>query len=725
LTKYVLTDLLKRNHKNLFNPFNQRFRQKICTFVYPHICTSKMHFLYPGFLFALVVLAIPVLIHLFNFRRYQKVYFSNVQFLKEIQEQQSSRKSLKERLILASRLLALTFLVLAFAKPYIPGQNAANAGKQQAISIFVDNSYSMESLNREGSLLDEAKRRAKEIASAYGINDSFQLLTQDFEGKHQHFLSRDEFNDAVDAVKISPQSRPLQQIISRQQSLLDMHRTGERSLYIISDFQKNMATSQSVKADTGIHVSLVQLQANTLPNVAVDSVALLSAIHRPGDSEKLIVRLHNYADESAEKVPLKLLINGTQKALGSYTVKARSVQYDTLTFSGLQAGWQRAEITLQDNPVTFDNQFYFSFDVKQQMPVLLIDGGTPNPYLKAVFAADPFFDPKRVSDGNVDYASLNAYPLIVLSDLNAISTGLAQQLKTYVNKGGTLVVFPSPVVDVASYRSMLESMNTAYPEKLVTENTRVSGINLQNGIFKNIFESFPQNPDLPMVRKYYQLGSSSNSRAESLMTLPGGQQFWAGYASGKGKVYVSAVPLNEDFSNLPRHALFVPVMFRIALLSGHDQPLFYTLGRDETIEILPVQSSEKQLLKLVKAGQSIIPGIKQQEGSTLLYMADRLQQTGSYDLKKRDSTVAVLSFNDNRGESDLSYLNGVELSKLVPGASAVLDSGKGSLKSSVTETNFGLQLWKLCIILALIFLGAEIAVIRYFKTDNARVSQPV
>src|ERR1700749_1136274 len=185
-----------------------------------------MHFLYPAFLFTLISLAIPVLIHLFNFRRYQKVYFSNVQFLKDIQEQQSSRKNLKERLILAARLLALTFLVLAFAKPYIPGKNSANAGKQQAVSIFVDNSYSMQTLNSEGSLLDEAKRRAKEIASAYSINDSFQLLTQDFEGKHQRLLSRDEFNDAVDVIKISPQSRSLQQIVSRQQSLLDMYKTG-------------------------------------------------------------------------------------------------------------------------------------------------------------------------------------------------------------------------------------------------------------------------------------------------------------------------------------------------------------------------------------------------------------------------------------------------------------------------------------------------------------------
>ncbi|CAN5125398.1 BatA and WFA domain-containing protein [soil metagenome] len=684
-----------------------------------------MHFLYPAFLFGLLSLAIPILIHLFNFRRYQKVYFSNVQFLKEVQEQQSHRKNLKERLILASRMLALAFLVFAFAKPYIPGNNAIKAGKQQAVSIFVDNSYSMQTLNAEGTLLDEAKRRAKEIASAYTINDRFQLLTQDFEGKHQRLLSREEFNDAVDGVKISAQSKSLQQIINRQQSLLSMHPDAARSVYVISDFQKNMAGDKALKADTSISPTLVQLKANKLPNVAVDSVTLLSAVHRPGESEKIVIRLHNYADEKAEKVPLKLLINGVQKALGSFTLNARSVQYDTLQFSGLQAGWQRGQLSLQDNPVTFDNQFYFSFNVKQQMPVLLIDGGVANPYLNAVFTADAFFAVKRVPEGNVDYGGLSSYPLVVLSDIKAISTGLAQQLKTYTAKGGTLLVFPAADADLSSYQAFLRPMNAGYPESLIAEPTKVLAINLQNPVFRNTFESFPRNPDLPVVKKYYQLSTPANNRAENLMQLPGGKSFWTGYKSGKGNVYVSATALNEDFSNLPRHALFVPIIFRIALLSGHDQPLFYTIGHDEVLETIPVQSSEKQLLKLVKAGQSIIPDVKQQEGSTMLYLSDQLHDTGLYELKKQDTTLAVLAFNDDRSESDLSYFSSVELGSILPQAKSILQGGKGSLKGIVAEANFGLQLWKLCIILALVFLAIEIVLIRFYKTGNSSVSKPI
>ncbi|TSJ39421.1 hypothetical protein FO440_16890 [Mucilaginibacter corticis] len=671
-----------------------------------------MHFLYPAFLFAFISLAIPVLVHLFNFRRYQKVYFSNVQFLKEIQEQQSSRRNLKERLILAARLLALTFLVLAFARPYISKNNNANAGAQRIVSVFLDNSYSMQTLNREGSLLDEAKRRAKEIASAYSMNDKFQLLTQDFEGKHQRLLSRDEFNDAVDEVKISPRSRSLQQVIDRQQSLLNMQPGASRSIDIISDFQKNITNGRLLKIDTGIHASLIQLNASTQANVAVDSVWLLSAIHRPGETEKLVVKLHNYAGENSIKIPLKLTINGEQKALGGYTISAHAIQNDTVTFSGLKAGWQRAEISLQDNPVTFDNQFYFSFNVKQQMQVLLIDDGTANPYLKAVFATDQFFNVNRVPAGNVNYTGLGAHPLIVVSDVKSVSAGLAQQLKTYVSKGGTLVVFPATDADLPSHRSFLQPLGASYPEKLLTENIKVSALNLQNPVFKNIFEDFPKNPDLPVVKKYYQLGAASGGN-ENLMQLPGGQSFWAGYNNGKGKVYVAAVPLNEDFSNLPRHALFVPIMFRIALLSGRDQPLFYTLGRDETLQTAPIQTSEKQLLKLVKGKQSIIPDVKQQEGSTLLYVSDQLQETGIYELKKQDSIVSVMAFNDNRIESDLSYYTPAELDKILPARDNVINVNKGSVKDIVSRADFGVQLWKLCIILALIFLAAEILLTMY------------
>ena len=226
-----------------------------------------MRFLFPGFLFALLTIAIPIIIHLFNFRKFKKVYFSNVRFLKNIQIQTSSNRQLKDRMILLTRILGLSFLVFAFAQPYLPAAKELNASQKQAVSIYIDNSYSMEMLNKEGTLLDEAKRRAKEISSAYSLNDKFQLLSNDFEGKFQRFLSFDEFQSAVDELTISAASRNLDQIIDRQKEMFLKVPNAKKNIYLLSDFQNNILSKNIMVSDSSFTMRFVQLSANPLPNI--------------------------------------------------------------------------------------------------------------------------------------------------------------------------------------------------------------------------------------------------------------------------------------------------------------------------------------------------------------------------------------------------------------------------------------------------------------------------
>src|ERR1700747_2626410 len=121
-----------------------------------------MSFLYPSFLFTFFALSIPIIVHLFNFRRYKKVFFTNVRFLKEVQQESRAKSTLKRLLILFSRLLALSCLVLAFAQPVLHGENFEKKGMQIKI-IYIDNSFSMQAVNKSGSLLEDAKRKAREI----------------------------------------------------------------------------------------------------------------------------------------------------------------------------------------------------------------------------------------------------------------------------------------------------------------------------------------------------------------------------------------------------------------------------------------------------------------------------------------------------------------------------------------------------------------------------------
>lgn len=676
-----------------------------------------MNFLYPGFLFALFSIAIPVIIHLFNFRKFKKIYFSNVAFLKEIKEQNSSQERLKNLLILASRILAILFLVLAFSRPFIPSGTRHNQSKGNTVSIYIDNSYSMEAVNKEGNLLDEAKRKAKEIVKAFQLNDRFQLLTNDFEGKHQRLLNADELIRAIDEVKISAASRPLQQVINRQQSIFTG--TSNRFSYLISDFQKGFAGNTPILTDKNITISLIKLKSNHLPNVAVDSVWLLSPVHQVNAAEKVIIRLKNYGDEEAKNIPVKLTINKQQKAISSLTIAAGETTTDTLSFSGLSIGWQKGEVTIKDFPLTFDDGLNFSFKVSADQKVLSINGTNSEKYIRALFNADSYFKLTEMPESNIMYSAFSNYSLIVLNGLNNPSTGLASALKLYAENGGSVIIFPNIDSSKELYSEFLDDLNLPAVAETNTTATKVNIIELKNSLFKDVFESLPQQLDLPQVNRYFNFIEKSNSNKENLLQLPANKLFFARYPQKSGQIYLAATGLSKKDSNLPEHPIFVPLMYKIAFASVREQPLYYTVMKDNVLESNKINLSNNQLLRLVADNFEVIPEIRQSNDKTRLYTADQVKKSGFYDLKQTDSLISVIAFNDNRIESDMHYDEASDLSKVLSKQQAtLLDPAVDRIGTTVSEKNKGTELWKLCLILSVIFLAIEILLVRFYHINN-------
>lgn len=682
-----------------------------------------MSFLFPSFLFALFAVAIPVIIHLFNFRRYKKVYFSNVKFLKNIQFQTSSGRQLKNILILLSRIFAIIFLVLAFSQPYIPAKNALKGFRNQVVSIFVDNSYSMETVNKEGTLLDEAKRRAKEIASTYSLNDKFQILTNDFEGKHQRLLNYEEFLTAIDEIKASSQNRSISQIISKQNDVFSAEPNSKKTIYIASDFQKNLFTDEAIITESTVTIRLIRLNANSSPNISIDSVWLTSPIHKAGQTGKIVIKLRNNSDQKADNIPIKLNLNSQQKAISSLSFEPRASKLDTLSFSGLTNGWQKGEISITDYPVIFDDKFYFTFNIERSLPLLIINGNTESAYLNALFNSDLFFKVNNVQSGNINYSGLNNYPLIILNEVKDISSGLIQQLKSYTKYGGSLLIFPSLHGDLSPLKSLLQSLGADIPEEIVVQNTKAASINLQHPIFKGVFERVPKNLDLPVVKKYIRYSLKSNTNRQSLLELPGRRGFFNDYKLGKGNLYLSAVPLIEEASNFARHSLFVPIMFQLSLLSQRNQRLFYTLGENQYLEIPKIALKANQTLKLHNQSFEAIPDVRQQENYTQLYIDDQIKQTGIYELLKSDSIISVLAFNDNRSESDLSYVDKTDLEgKFKNQKVEVFQPGEESMVNKLQSVNQGIQLWKVCLILSLLSLAIETLLIRFYNKKTSKLN---
>jgi len=281
-----------------------------------------------------------------------------------------------------------------------------------------------------------------------------------------------------------------------------------------------------------------------------------------------------------------------------------------------------------------------------------------------------------------------------------------------------VVIFPDLAANFQVYNQFLTSMQLPAVAQLKTTPTKVSGIELKNPIFKDVFETLPQNLDLPQVNKYFEYTERNNSNVERIMFLPANKLFMSKYTLGNGKVYLAATDLNVTNSNLATHPVFVPLMYKIAFTSAVQQPIYYTIG-DDVLESNKITLATNQTLKLVADEFEVIPELRQTPGKTLLYVADQVRKPGFYTLQKADYTLAIIAFNQNSTESDMHYAAQADLERKF-GKQEVqfLDPTTTSISSAVAIKNNGLELWKLCLILTLIFIAAEILLIRFYHLQK-------
>ena len=583
-----------------------------------------------------------------------------------------------------------------------------------------------DAINKNGTLLDEAKKRAKEIVSAYKPTDRFQLFTNDFEGKHQRLLNKEEFTELIDEVKISPATRTIKEISARAFDVLQQSGIKNKQLFLLSDFQKSVSDVQLIKNDTSISVKLIPLIANEKSNVYIDTCWFETPVRQLNQVEKLHVRIKNVSEKVLENNSIKLFINNTQKTPASFNCDKNSETEVVLSFASRESGIQHCRIELNDFPVTFDDQFYFSFEVAKNIPVLTINGkdiSNDNGYLNKLFGGDSLFIFKSVSENQIDYASLSSHKLIILNELKSISSGLSLELKRFMENGGSVLVFPAKDIELTSYKEFCLANRANYYEKLDTTNTKVDKINLEHPIYKDVFDKktfSATNLDLPKVNEYYELSKTTRSTEEYLLKLQNGNNFLSKYSVGKGKLYLSAAGLHSNFSNLGKHALFVPTLYKIAIYSQTSSPLFYTISNDEIIETNAVVIGENALhIKNVDNSFDIIPEHKSMDSKLLIYTHNQISNAGNYHLLSDKTIITGLSFNFNRKESDLTCYTMEELNEQLSKNNllnfATIESSQKSLTSTLTELDQGKKLWKLCIILALVFFAAEVLLLRFMK----------
>lgn len=681
-----------------------------------------MQFLFPAFLAALAVIAIPIIVHLFYFRRFKRIYFTNVRFLKEVKEETSNRQKLRNLLVLLMRCLAIAAMVLAFAQPFIPLSSGVKKG-ERAVSVFVDNSFSMNALSKDAPLLELAKQRARDIIGAYDVADRFQVLTNDFEGRDQRLISREDALSRIEEIRTSPSSRDLSKVLIRQQQCLLTGKQENKIAFVVSDFQANIADVTNFK-DTLVQVNLVPMRAVQERNVSVDSVWFESPVQVLNQPANLLVKLSNRSEEAAEEVRLSLRHDGQAKPVGAISIPARSTRLDTVSFNILHAGWHEAKLSLTDYPVQFDDDYYLSFHVAERINVLSINGSEANKYLNNAFLGVKYFHLDNADLRALDYSKFSDYQLIVLNEPAVISSGLANELKTFVQNGGNVLVFPSPSADLNSYNAFLQGFNAGTLGGFEPVERLASQINTEEFVFRDVFLNKSANLRLPATQGNFKLAPA---RGEQILTYRDGSAMLAKYPQGEGAFYVCAAPLQEQTNDLVRNGeIFVPMLFKMAIAGTKGRQIAYTIGKDEVLEARhKVSAAGETIYKLRRDAdeasapnsEEFIPEQRIFGSKVLLTPGTQVRDAGWYRLGlQKDSTLAAFSFNYDRKESDLSYKSAEALADGLPANMKVLsENAEANFSQVVGEQERGIVLWRWCVIFALLFLALEVLFLRLWK----------
>ena len=677
-----------------------------------------MQFLYPSFLWALLALIIPIIIHLFYFRRFKKVYFTNVKFLKEVKEETSARRKLRNLLVLLMRLAAIGMLVLAFAQPFIP-QNVAVQKGDKSVSIFIDNSFSMNALSQDVPLIEKAKQRAREVVNAYAVEDRFQVLTNDFEGRHQRLVSKEDALTLIDEIKPTPSVKEISKTLTRQLQALNTSNLENKSAYIISDFQKNITDFQNF-SDTTMEVNLIPLQSVQEKNISIDTAYFDSPVQMLNQTNTLVIRVRNYSNEAAENVRLSLRHEGQTKPVGTLTIPARSSKTDTINITVLRTGWHEAELSITDYPVQFDDTYFFSFKVAEVINTLVINEVQRNKYLDAAFDGISYFEVTNQQSRSLDYAKFPSYQLIVMNGLTSISSGLASELQQYVRSGGNLLVFPGVNANISTYKSFLNDFPANELVSLESEERNVSEVNTEEFIFKDVFENRTANLKLPVTKANYKITNYGGRGEERLLSYRNGNPFLSKYRKEQGNLYLCAAPLDEEYSNLVRSAeIFVPMLYKMAISTAKDIRIGYTIGKDDVLESNNLFTGTGEMVYKIKGkSEEFIPEQRVIGSKLILGVNNQISEAGFYNLfLNPKETLDKFAFNFDRKESNLDYYNLADLEEVIGNRAQIIEGANAvDLTQLIGERSRGIVMWRWFIIAALAFLILETLLLRFWKT---------
>lgn len=659
-----------------------------------------MSFLYPSLLWALFALLIPIAVHLFNFRRHKREYFSNTALLRTIHQENIRTHRLKHLVALLLRCLFIAALVLAFAFPYPPVSDTGADGEDDVVGIYIDNSVSMRALSDKTSLLDDARESARSLVGQYPPSTRFILLTNSFEMQNEYPMNQEEMLDRLD--RMSPDGPPVKmnEVMERFAMLRRYHGFESASLFAYSDFQKNMFHLSGVQPDSTLRVFVVPMSVETVSNISIDTLWLGSPILQTGLANEVHVVVHNRGERDVLGLPVNLVMDDKTVAASTVDVEEGDKAELVMQILPQSTGSIRCSVSLTDYPIVYDDAYHFVMEPRRSLSVVELNSSEKPSALSLIFADDPQFDYVVMNPSRCDLNVLSKAQLVVVNASSEANATLRQALEEDAAGGASVVLFHDEgVID--------------------TNRLTVSDLAVKHAFFDDMILELPQHADLPKVFSHTRL--TSDARSTTLIHLANGDPLLTLRKEGKGYVFDFATTLDPQWSTLTDNAIFVPLMLKMALLGGGVGKTSYTIGEDKVLVFNDLNFFGDVDLHLLKHDDAfeLIPSFEVRNNRLFVFVDEELQEPGFYDLVLNDSVCHVLAWNDSRLESDMDYNDQMQIKKAFSEAgmevSAVFEADDFAHHDVAQAIARRSTWWRWFVLLALLAIVGEVAVLRFWK----------
>jgi hypothetical protein len=646
-----------------------------------------MQFKHPEILYFLFLLVLPILVHLFQLRRFKKEYFTNVRFLKELSIQTRKSSKIKKWLLLVTRLLLLTAIIIAFAQPFFKAKDTKNSSNE--MYIVLDNSFSMQAKGQKGELL---KRAIQELLENTPESQTFSLITNS-----ETFWNTDIISIRAELQNLKYSALPFQ-LEGAMAKIKSRKSVFNKDVVVITD-AVNLESKQLKSIDKDCNTYFIIPEAEQKNNISIDSVFIHQTLD---DFYEIGLKLSSFGENDKE-LPVALY---NQNKLIAKTLTKLETKDKTIYFTIPKKDFH-GYASIIDNGLEYDNTLFFSVSKPKKSNIISIGQPEKSNFLSRIYTNDEF-NFNNFAIGTLDYNSLEKQDAIVLNELVEIPQALETTLKSFVKKGGNLMIIPSAKTSLENINSFLGNFGNIQFKTLENKENLITKINFNHPLFSGVFENKINNFQYPKTKTSFEITSSNpgalyyEDQSAFLTSINNPLD-----ASGS-TVYLFAAAINLENSNFQQSPLIVPTFYKMGINSQNNGVIAKIIGTNNLF-LADVTLSKDEILKVKNDFESFIPVQQILNDKVKLTFNDFPIQAGNFGIYNQKECIQEISFNYNRTESDLDLTNENALSEY-----KTIDSISTVFNTMQTD-RIDNQIWKWFVIFALLFLATEMAIIRFVK----------